>query len=90
MILTDVLNLVNAGYSKTDIEKLENDVVEENTVVDKPHTDKPHTDKPSEQVANGAIDYKALAKAMIDAQQEYNRATDYSKNNPKVDIGKFF
>lgn len=90
MLLKEVLNLVNAGFSKDDIEKLQNDspsAVTQNATTETNKT----VVEPNEHVENkSAFDYKALAMAMVEAQQEYNRATDYSRNNPKSDIGKLF
>lgn len=103
MVLNEVLSLVKAGFSKADIEKLQAEspsaFVQEtnvnqsglkNVAVQETNVNQPENIKNNEFDNRAVFDYKALAKAMVEANQEYNRSIDYSANHSNSDLGKFF
>lgn len=83
MKIDAILKLVNAGYTKEEIDKL--DVTDQKT--DQKSDQK--TDQKSEQKTEG-FDYEKFASALVKAQQMANGKTNFGGSNEKPDISKFF
>lgn len=83
MKIDEILKLVNAGYTKEEIDKL--DVTDQKT--DQKSDQK--TDQKSEQKTEG-FDYEKFASALVKAQQMANGKTNFGGSNEKPDISKFF
>lgn len=75
MKIDEILKLVNAGYTKEEIAKL--DVTEQKT------------EQKAEQKAEG-FDYDKFAESLVKAQQLANGKTNFGGSNEKPDISKFF
>ena len=75
MKIDEILKLVNAGYSKEEIDKLD--------ITDQKSDQK--TDQKSE-----SFDYDKFASALVKAQQIANGKTNFGGSNEKTDISKFF
>ena len=75
MKIDEILKLVNAGYSKEEIDKLD--------TTDQKSDQK--TDQKSE-----SFDYDKFAAALVKAQQLANGKTNFGGSNEKTDISKFF
>lgn len=88
MTLTEVLTLASAGFSKEDIVNMRKNV-SGNTLLEQSQNNVSDV-RDNENVARTPFDYKQFAKAVIEAQQEYNRSTDCSKNVSQADIGSLF
>lgn len=83
MKIDEILKLVNAGYSKEEIDKL--DVTDQKS--DQKSDQK--TDQKSDQKTEG-FDYEKFASALVKAQQIANGKTNFGGSNEKTDISKFF
>ena len=83
MKIDEILKLVNAGYTKEEIAKL--DVTEQKT---EQKTEK-KTEKKTEQKTEG-FDYDKFAESLVKAQQLANGKTNFGGSNEKTDISKFF
>lgn len=83
MKIDEILKLVNAGYSKEEIAKL--DVTEQKT---EQKTDQ-KSDQKTDQKSEG-FDYDKFASALVKAQQIANGKTNFGGSNEKTDISKFF
>lgn len=79
MKIDEILKLVNAGYSKEEIEKLD--------ITDQKADQK--TDQKKDQKTEG-FDYDKFASALVKAQQVANGKTNFGGSNEKPDISKFF
>lgn len=79
MKIDEILKLVNAGYSKEEIEKLD--------ITDQKADQK--TDQKKDQKTEG-FDYDKFASALVKAQQVANGKTNFGGSNEKTDISKFF
>ena len=75
MKIDEILKLVNAGYTKEEIGKLD--------VTDQKSDQK--TDQKSE-----SFDYDKFAAALVKAQQLANGKTNFGGSNEKTDISEFF
>ena len=75
MKIDEILKLVNAGYTKEEIAKL--DVTDQKT------------DQKSDQKSE-SFDYDKFAAALVKAQQIANGKTNFGSSNEKTDISKFF
>ena len=75
MKIDEILKLVNAGYSKEEIEKL--DITDQKA------------DQKTDQKTEG-FDYEKFASALVKAQQIANGKTNFGGSNEKTDISKFF
>ena len=87
MKIDEILKLVNAGYTKEEIDKLD--------VTDQKSDQK--TDQKSEQKSeqnpeqkSESFDYDKFASALVKAQQIANGKTNFGGSNEKTDISKFF
>ena len=83
MKIDEILKLVNAGYTKEEIDKL--DVTDQKS--DQKSDQK--TDQKSDQKTEG-FDYEKFASALVKAQQVANGKTNFGGSNEKTDISKFF
>lgn len=83
MKIDEILKLVNAGYSKEEIEKL--DITDQEA--DQKTEQK--TDQKTDQKTEG-FDYEKFASALVKAQQIANGKTNFGGSNEKTDISKFF
>nr|DAT57023.1 MAG TPA: hypothetical protein [Caudoviricetes sp.] len=83
MKIDEILKLVNAGYSKEEIEKL--DITDQKA---DQKTDQ-KTDQKKDQKTEG-FDYDKFASALVKAQQVANGKTNFGGSNEKTDISKFF
>ena len=83
MKIDEILKLVNAGYTKEEIDKLD--------VTDQKSDQK--TDQKSDQKKDQkseSFDYDKFAAALVKAQQLANGKTNFGGSNEKTDISKFF
>ena len=83
MKIDEILKLVNAGYTKEEIDKL--DVTDQKS---DQKTDQ-KTDQKKDQKTEG-FDYDKFASALVKAQQVANGKTNFGGSNEKTDISKFF
>lgn len=83
MKIDKILKLVNAGYSKEEIDKL--DITDQKT--DQKSDQK--TDQKKDQKSE-SFDYDKFAAALVKAQQLANGKTNFGGSNEKTDISKFF
>lgn len=81
MKIDEILKLVNAGYSKDEIEAL--DVTDDKKPEQKP-------EQKAEQKSDNSFDYDKFATALVKAQQLANGKTNFGGSNEKPDISKFF
>ena len=79
MKIDEILKLVNAGYSKEEIDKLD--------ITDQKSDQK--TDQKKDQKSE-SFDYDKFAAALVKAQQLANGKTNFGGSNEKTDISKFF
>ena len=79
MNIDEILKLVNAGYSKEEIDKLD--------ITDQKSDQK--TDQKSDQKSE-SFDYDKFAAALVKAQQLANGKTNFGGSNEKTDISRFF
>ena len=77
MNIDEILKLVNAGYSKDEIEAFE---------TQEPTPEPTPEPKPEPNV----FDYDKFATAIVKAQQLANGKTNFGGSNEKPDISKFF
>ena len=80
MKIDEILKLVNAGYTKEEIDKL--DVTEQKT--------EQKTEKKAEQKNDNSFDYEKFATALVKAQQLANGKTNFGSSNDKTDFSKLF
>ena len=83
MKIDEILKLVNAGYTKEEIDKL--DVTDQKS---DQKTDQ-KADQKTDQKTEG-FDYEKFASALVKAQQIANGKTNFGGSNEKTDISKFF
>ena len=85
MKIDEILKLVNAGYSKDEIEALE-------TKEPTPETSPEPTPEPKPEPKSelNVFDYDKFASAIVKAQQLANGKTNFGGSNEKPDISKFF
>lgn len=79
MKIDEILKLVNAGYTKEEIDKL--DVTEQKT--------EQKTDQKTEQKTEG-FDYDKFAESLVKAQQIANGKQNFAGSQSATDISKFF
>lgn len=87
MKIDAILKLVNAGYTKEEIEKL--DVTEQKTDQKSDQKTDQKSDQNPEQKSE-SFDYDKFASALVKAQQIANGKTNFGGSNEKTDISKFF
>lgn len=87
MKIDEILKLVNAGYSKEEIEKLDITDQKADQKTDQKADQKP--DQKTDQKTEG-FDYEKFASALVKAQQIANGKTNFGGSNEKTDISKFF
>ena len=83
MKIDEILKLVNAGYSKEEIEKL--DITDQKA---DQKTDQ-KTDQKKDQKAEG-FDYEKFAAALVKAQQLANGKQNFGGSHSDTDISRFF
>ena len=83
MKIDEILKLVNAGYSKEEIDKL--DITDQKSDQKTDQKSDQKTDQKSE-----SFDYDKFASALVKAQQIANGKTNFGGSNEKTDISKFF
>lgn len=83
MKIDEILKLVNAGYTKEEIDKL--DVTEQKTT----QKTEQKIEQQTEQKTEG-FDYDKFAAALVKAQQLANGKTNFGGPNNNTDISKFF
>lgn len=83
MKIDEILKLVNAGYTKEEIDKL--DVTEQKT--DQKTEQKP--EQKTEQKTEG-FDYDKFAESLVKAQQIANGKQNFAGSQSNTDISKFF
>lgn len=79
MKIDEILKLVNAGYTKAEIDKL--DVTEQKL--------EQKTEQKSEQKTEG-FDYDKFAESLVKAQQIANGKQNFAGTPSNTDISKFF
>lgn len=79
MKIDEILKLVNAGYTKEEIEKL--DITEQKT--------EQKTEQQTEQKTEG-FDYDKFAESLVKAQQIANGKQNFAGTQSNTDISKFF
>ena len=84
MKIDEILQLVNAGYTKDEISALE---TKEPTPEPTPE---PKPEPKLEQKSDNSFDYDKFAAALVKAQQLANGKTNFGGSNDKPDISKFF
>jgi hypothetical protein len=91
MKIDEILKLVNAGYSKEEIDKL--DITDQKTEQKSDQKTEQKKDQKSEQKKDQkseSFDYDKFAAALVKAQQLANGKTNFGGSNEKTDISKFF
>lgn len=81
MKIDEILQLVNAGYSKDEIAAF--DVTTDQKTEQK-------QEQKQEQKNDGSFDYDKFAAALVKAQQLANGRNNFGGSNDKPDISKFF
>ena len=79
MKIDEILKLVNAGYSKEEIDKLD--------ITDQKSDQK--TDQKSDQKSE-SFDYDKFAAALVKAQQLANGKQNFGGSHSDTDISRFF
>ena len=79
MKIDEILKLVNAGYSKEEIDKLD--------VTDQKSDQK--TDQKTDQKSE-SFDYEKFAAALVKAQQLANGKQNFGGSHSDTDISRFF
>ena len=79
MKIDEILTLVNAGYTKEEIEKID----------DTEQKPEQKSEQNPEQKSE-SFDYDKFASALVKAQQIANGKTNFGGSNEKTDISKFF
>ena len=87
MKIDEILKLVNAGYSKEEIEKL--DITDQKADQKTDQKTDQKKDQKTDQKAE-SFDYDKFASALVKAQQLANGKTNFGGSNEKTDISKFF
>ena len=83
MILQHVMKLVEAGYTKDEIEAMTNE--------DKPEVEEPKVEEPKVEEPKGfSIDYDKLSQSMLKAFQSANIRQSQQPQTEKTDLSKFF
>ena len=91
MKIDEILKLVNAGYSKEEIDKL--DITDQKTEQKSDQKTEQKSDQKTEQKKDQkseSFDYDKFAAALVKAQQLANGKTNFGGSNEKTDISKFF
>ena len=81
MKIDEILQLVNAGYSKDEIAAF--DVTTDQKTEQK-------QEQKQEQKNDGSFDYDKFAASLVKAQQLANGKTNFGGSNDKTDFSKFF
>lgn len=85
MKIDEILKLVNAGYSKDEIEALDTETEQKTE-----QQSEQQSEQKSEQKSDSSFDYDKFAAAIVKAQQLANGKTNFGGSNDKPDISKFF
>lgn len=88
MKIGDILKLVNAGYSKDEIDKIVAYYDTKDQKTDEKKEQK--TEQKTDEKKDNSFDYDKFATALVKAQQIANGKTNYGGTNDKTDISKFF
>ena len=81
MTVDEILQLVNAGYTKDEISALE---------TPEPTPEPKQEPTPEPKPEPNVFDYDKFAAAIVKAQQLANGKTNFGGSNDKPDISKFF
>lgn len=87
MKIDEILKLVNAGYSKEEIDKL--DITDQKSDQKTDQKADQKKDQKSDQKSE-SFDYDKFATALVKAQQLANGKTNFGGSNDKTDFSKFF
>ena len=87
MKIDEILTLVNAGYTKEEIEKI--DDTEQKPEQKSEQKPEQKSEQNPEQKSE-SFDYDKFASALVKAQQIANGKTNFGGSNEKTDISKFF
>ena len=87
MKIDEILKLVNAGYSKEEIDKL--DITDQKSDQKTDQKTDQKSDQKTDQKSE-SFDYDKFAAALVKAQQLANGKTNFGGSNEKTDISKFF
>ena len=91
MKIDEILKLVNAGYTKEEIDKL--DVTDQKSDQKTEQKSDQKSDQKTEQKSDQkseSFDYDKFAAALVKAQQLANGKTNFGGSNENTDISKFF
>lgn len=91
MKIDEILKLVNAGYSKEEIDKL--DVTDQKSDQKKDQKTDQKTDKKTDQKTDQkseSFDYEKFAAALVKAQQLANGKQNFGGSHSDTDISRFF
>lgn len=83
MKIDEILKLVNAGYTKEEIEKIDD------TEQKSEQKSEQKTEQKSEQKSE-SFDYDKFASALVKAQQIANGKQNFAGSQSATDISKFF
>ena len=88
MILQHVMKLVEAGYTKDEIEAM---TIEDTPKVEDPKVEDPKVEEPKVGEPKGfSIDYDKLSQSMMKAFQSANIKQIQQPQQEKSDLSKFF
>lgn len=88
MKIGDILKLVNAGYSKDEIDEIVAYYDTKDQKTDEKKEQK--TEQKTDEKKDNSFDYDKFAAALVKAQQIANGKTNFGGSNDKTDISKFF
>ena len=87
MKIDEILKLVNAGYTKEEIDKL--DVTDQKSDQKTDQKSDQKTDQKSDQKSE-SFDYDKFAAALVKAQQLANGKQNFGGSHSDTDISRFF
>lgn len=87
MKIDEILKLVNAGYTKEEIDKL--DITEQKAEQKKEQKAEQKAEQKTEQKAE-SFDYEKFATALVKAQQLANGKQNFGGSHSDTDISRFF
>lgn len=87
MKIDEILKLVNAGYSKEEIEKL--DITDRKADQKTDQKTDQKSDQKKDQKTEG-FDYEKFASALVKVQQIANGKQNFAGSQSATDISKFF
>ena len=90
MTIDEILQLVNAGYSKDEIASFEPTPAPSPAPTPAPSPAPTPAPSPAPSPEPNLFDYDKFAAALVKAQQIANGKTNFGGQNDKTDISKFF